>query len=107
MSGRGFKLHPLAAKDIIAIWEYIAQDNLTAAARVRQEIEDAIRGLVEFPMKGHKRADITSQPVRFWRVHQYLIAYAPERQPLWVIAVMHGRRNPRFITATLRDRKEM
>ena len=35
---------------------------------------------------------------------QYLIAYAPDEKPLWVVAVFHGRRNPRLMAAILRDR---
>jgi len=31
----------------------------------------------------------------------YLIAYAPEEKPLWVVAVMHGRRSPRLMAAIL------
>ena len=32
-------------------------------------------------------------------------AYAPEELPLWVIAVMHGRRSPRVMAAILRSRE--
>jgi hypothetical protein len=28
-------------------------------------------------------------------VREYLIAYAPKEKPIWVVAVMHGRRSPR------------
>lgn len=49
---QGFVLHPLAAKDITEIWRYIANDNAQAARRVRQDILDAIRGLVSFPQQG-------------------------------------------------------
>ena len=38
------------------------------------------------------------------RVYDYLIAYAPDESPLWVIGVIHERRNPRLIGALLRDR---
>ncbi len=48
-----------------------------------------------FPGVGHTRPDLTSRPMRFILVHDSLIAYAPETKPLWVIAVIHGRRNPR------------
>ena len=34
----GFKLSPEALSDIEEIWEYIANDNLDAADRVRDEI---------------------------------------------------------------------
>jgi plasmid stabilization system protein ParE len=46
---RGFELHPQAAEDITGIWEFIAEDNLAAAGRVREEILHAIRQLVAFP----------------------------------------------------------
>ena len=38
-------------------------------------------------------------------VRDYLIAYAPDEKPLWVIAVMHGRRNPRLMAAILKGRE--
>jgi plasmid stabilization system protein ParE len=96
---RGFALHPLAAQDITGIWEYIAEDNPRAARRVREEIHSAIRDLVPVPRRGHRRADLTSRPMRFILVGEYLIAYAPDEKPLWVVAVMHGRRSPRVMAA--------
>lgn len=104
-AGLGFDLHPLAAQDITDIWEFIAADNALAAQRVREEILNAIRRLVAFPHQGHERPDLTSRPLRFSLVHEYLIAYAPEETPLWVVAVLHGRRSPRLMAAILRDRK--
>jgi toxin ParE1/3/4 len=100
-----FALHPLAAQDITQIWEYIAADSPLAAGRVREEIHAAIRGVIAFPHRGHTRADLTSRPVRFIRVRDYLIAYAPDKKPLWVIAVMHGRRNPDVLAAILKSRR--
>ncbi len=104
-AGRGFDLHPLAAQDITDIWTYIADDSPQAARRVREEILAAIRALVQFPNVGHKRPDLTSRPLRFIVVREYLIAYAPDEKPLWVVAVMHGRRNPRVMAAILRGRE--
>lgn len=104
--GGEFELHPEAAQDITDLWEYIASDSPQAARRVREEILDAIRSLVTFPHLGHSRPDLTSRPLRFKRVRDYLIAYAPEESPLWVIAVMHGRRSPRVMAAILRGREE-
>jgi plasmid stabilization system protein ParE len=102
---RGFALHPLAARDITEIWEYIAADNRQAAQRMRQEIRAAIRALVPFPYRGHTRRDLTSLPLRFILVREYLIAYAPDEKPLWVIAVIHGRRSPQVMAAILRSRE--
>ena len=76
-----------------------------AADRVREEIFGAIRALVPFPGQGHRRPDLTSRPLRFILVREYLIAYAPEEKPLWVVAVMHGRRSPRVMAAILRGRE--
>src|ERR1700738_1714691 len=101
----GYDFHPEARRDLDEIWEYIAADNLDAADRVITEILDAIRALVPFPNRGHRRTDLTSRPLRFIRVRDYLIAYAPDEKPLWVLAVMHGRRNPRVLAAILRSRE--
>jgi plasmid stabilization system protein ParE len=102
---QGFELHPGAASDITSIWEFIAEDNPRAAGRVREDILDAIRRLVPLPRQGHQRTDLTSRPLRFRIVRNYLIAYAPEEKPLLVIAVLHGRRSPRVIAAILQRRK--
>jgi len=101
----GFALHPLAARGIIEIWEYIAADNPLAARKVREAIQNAIRALVPLPQQGHRRPDLTSRPVRFIVVGDYLIAYAPDESPLWILAVIHGRRSPRIMAAILRDRE--
>lgn len=100
-----FVLHPEANSDLDEVWEYIAAENLDAADRVRQDLYQAITGLVSFPHKGHRRADLTSRPLRFLRVRDYLIAYAPEVQPLLVVAILHGRRNPRLMASLIEDRR--
>jgi plasmid stabilization system protein ParE len=69
------------------------------------EILAAIRALVPSPYQGHRRTDLTSRPLRFINVREYLIAYAPDQKPLWVVAIIHGRRSPRVIAAILRDRE--
>jgi plasmid stabilization system protein ParE len=102
---QGFDLHPGAAQDITEIWEFIAEDSPLAARRVREEILDAIRRLAPFPHQGHMRTDLTSRPLRFQIVRDYLIAYAPDEKPIVVIAVLHGQRNPRVMAAILSGRK--
>ena len=99
-----FGLHPEAYADVDEIWEYIAADNLDAADRVIQEVYKAIHSLASFPYQGHERPDLTKRPLRFQTVRDYLVAYAPEEKPLVVVAVLHGRRNPRVIAAALNRR---
>ena len=101
----GYDFHPRAVNDLDEIWGFIAADSLDAADGMIGEILAAIEALVAFPDRGHKRPDLTSRPLRFTMVADYLIAYAPEEKPLWVIAAMHGRRNPRIMAAILRSRE--
>jgi toxin ParE1/3/4 len=100
-----FELHPGAANDITEIWEFISKDNPSAATRFREHLLEAIRKLATFPNQGHRRLDLTSETLRFQAIRDYLIAYAPDQKPPVVVAVIHGRRNPRVIAATLRGRE--
>lgn len=104
MSSR-FVLHPEAARDIEEIWDFIAQDSLSAASRVRDELYRAIRETARFPNSGHRRPDLSSRPLRFRVVRNHLIAYAPEEKPMLVVAVVDGRRSPRVIAPMLRSRE--
>lgn len=79
----GYVLHPEAYSDVDDIWEFIAQDNLNAADRVREDIYKAIGRLVPFPHQGHRRPDLTSRPLRFITVRDYLLAYAPDESRCW------------------------
>lgn len=101
----GYALHLEAYADLDDIRHYIAQESPDAADRVMSVIFDTLRGLVPFPHQGHRRPDLTSRPLRFILVREYLIADAPDENPLWVVAVMHARRNPRIMAAILRGRE--
>jgi plasmid stabilization system protein ParE len=102
----GYAFHPDAFADLNEIWEYIGQDNIDAADRVLAEIHGVLRTLAASPRIGHRRPDLTSQPLRFHvACDEYLIAYAPDETPIWVVGILHGRRNPRLIAAVLRERR--
>ena len=102
----GYAFHPDAFADLDDIWEYIAQDNVEAADRVLAEIHSTLTLLAGSPQIGHRRPDLTTRPLRFQVARdEYLIAYAPDEKPLWVVAVLHGRRNPRLMAAILRERE--
>jgi antitoxin ParD1/3/4 len=96
----GYVLTPLAKADIFDIWAYIADHSQDAADRVEQAIFDACAFLAETPMSGHSRPDLTARPLRFWtlsRYPNYVIVYRPEKAPLQIVAVMHGKRDVRRI----------
>ena len=100
----GYALHPEAFQDLDDIRDAIAQQRPDAADRIISDIFDILRELVPFPHMGHRRPALSERPLRFIAVREYLIAYAPEEKPLWVVAVLHGRRNPRVMAAILRSR---
>jgi plasmid stabilization system protein ParE len=103
----GYDFHPEAFRDLDAIGEFIAEDNPDAADKVIADILAAVDALVPFPHQGHRRTDLTSRPLRFWLVRDYLIAYAPDEKPLWVVAIIHSSRSPRVMAAILRDRENL
>ena len=92
-------------QDITEIWQFVAEDNPPVATRFREDILEAIRRLAAFPHQGHKRPDLTTRPLRFQANRDYLIVYAPEEKPFVIVAVIHGRRNPRIMAAILRRRE--
>jgi antitoxin ParD1/3/4 len=84
---------PEARLDLLQIWEYIACDNLDAADRVVEEIQQAVSMLASNPGAGHLRRDLTSKPVRFWPLYSYLIIYNPEARPLEIVRILSGYRD--------------
>lgn len=102
---KDYAFHPEAFDDLDEIWEHIAADDIDAADRVVADIFDVIRSLPAFPDRGHRRSDLSAGPLRFVHAFDYLIAYAPDEDPVWIIAILHGRRNPRVLAAILRDRE--
>ena|SRR5688572_5693105 len=100
-----YAFHPEAFADLDEIWEYIAGDNIDAADRVLADIHSTLTALAASPRIGHRRPDLTERPLRFHVArNEYLVAYAPDVKPLWIVAVLHGRRSPRLMAAVLRDR---
>jgi antitoxin ParD1/3/4/toxin ParE1/3/4 len=87
-----YELHPDALIDLDEIWDFIASDNRDAADRVIGDILAIINALVPFTRQGYRRPDLTSRPLRFTNTRGYLIAYALDQKPLWVLAVIYGRR---------------
>jgi antitoxin ParD1/3/4/toxin ParE1/3/4 len=100
-----YVFHPEAFDDLDQIYEYIGSINPSAADCLLDELFATFDLLPLFPHLGHRRPDLTSQPQRFKVVRSYLIAYAPELKPLWIVEVIDGRRSPRVIAAMLRGRE--
>jgi plasmid stabilization system protein ParE len=91
---KDYQLSPEARDDLQEIWVYIAGDNPAAADKLEAEIYKACEVLTENPHMGHKRTDLTDEPVLFWPVRgHYLVIYQPETRPLMIARILHGARD--------------
>jgi plasmid stabilization system protein ParE len=91
---KGYELSLEARDDLQEIWVYIASDNPIAADKLEEEIYAACELLSKNPRVGHKRLDLTDEPVRFWPIRgQYLVIYLPDTEPLKIVRILHGARD--------------
>ncbi len=97
-----YVLSPVACQDLTEIWDYYAMKigNVDLADRIRNELFQAFDDLVKTPGMGHYRSDLSAEPLRFWRVRDYLVIYRCEKRPLQIVRVLHGKRDVEII---LRD----
>lgn len=92
----GYELSPEALADLQEIWVYIAGDNPAAADELEADIYQACELLARNPRLGHKRPDLTDEPVLFWPVRgQYLVIYQRATQPLKIARILHAARDVR------------
>lgn len=89
----GYVFTPQARKDLISIWEYIAQERAGVADRVVGEIRKAASALAEMPGMGRLREDLADEPLRIWPAYSYLLIYRPETRPLQIIRIVSGYRD--------------
>jgi plasmid stabilization system protein ParE len=91
-----YALSAEAEQDLQEIRAYYLQ-KVGAGARVALHVGRRIIAAFEFlaatPGAGHTRADLTSEPVKFWQVFSYLIVYDPAMRPLGIARVLHSRRD--------------
>jgi plasmid stabilization system protein ParE len=89
-----YELSPEARDDLQEIWMWIAQDNPGAADELEADIYSACEQLAQNPHLGHKRPDLTDEPVLFWIVRkQYLVVYVPDKTSLKIVRILHSARD--------------
>ena len=88
-----YALSARARSDLKQIWNYIADDNIDAADKVRDEIKSNLQKLARMPFIGHRRTDVKNPAYLFWVVYSYLIVYRPETKPLQIVRIIHGARD--------------
>lgn len=102
----GYRLHQKAREDLDRIWRYLAEEATPATAnKLEDEFFHTFALLATQPGMGFQRPNLTSRPLRFRIMREYLIAYAAEHHPLFIVAVIHGRRHPRTIARILAGRQ--
>lgn len=90
----GYELSDEARADLQEIWVYIAKDNPAAADTLEADIYEACELLAKNPRLGHKRPDLTDEPVLFWPVRgHYLVIYQRESKPLKIVRFLHAARD--------------
>jgi antitoxin ParD1/3/4/toxin ParE1/3/4 len=86
-----YRLSPEAQGDLTDIKHYLMGEGGARLARyVLAEIRSALQFLAANPGAGHRRDDLTDEPVRFWPVFSYLIVYDPATKPTGVARILHA-----------------
>jgi plasmid stabilization system protein ParE len=88
-----FILTPRAKQDVNDIWDYIANEDIEAADRVLDALDNAMIKLAKNPGLGHWREELTDKRHRFLLVYSYLIVYRHATKPLQIIRVLHAARD--------------
>jgi plasmid stabilization system protein ParE len=78
----------------LQIWNYLVdQASIDVADRVIGDIYDGFEKIGKSPGVGHLREDLTGLPVRFLRVHRYMVVYAVDERPIGIVRILHGARD--------------
>jgi len=91
----GFILASAAKSDLVEIWSYYAIEvgDVDLADRMRDEIFDGFRAIAKNPGIGHLRRDLADEPLKFWRVRNYLIIYRSKARAVQIVRILHGARD--------------
>jgi toxin ParE1/3/4 len=83
---------PLAALDVLDIWDHIADDNVAAADRWVDELDAAFSRLATQPMMGRARPELAPD-LRSFPFGRYVIYYVPLSDGIDVVRVLHSARD--------------
>ncbi|GGA64168.1 hypothetical protein GCM10011507_14740 [Edaphobacter acidisoli] len=88
-----YRLTPVARRDLIGIWQYIARDSVRYADRVEEAIYRSCANAAAMPLIGKERTDLTHKRLRFLPAlpyANYVVVYDPQSAPLSVVRILHG-----------------
>ena len=62
--------------------------------QVLRDVLGAAATVAHTPGVGHRRAEIRRPDLRVWIVHAYLIVYRWDVDPIEIVRIVHGARDP-------------
>ena len=83
---------PEANSDLDNIYHYIAEDNVHAADRLVNKVEDVLGALSQHPEMGRSREELFPD-LRCFPVSSYIIFYRPLEDGVEVARVLHASRD--------------
>ncbi len=86
----GLEWHPLARADLLAIVDYISDDNVNAAQRLKDEIEAKADSLREHP-KLYRIGRVPGTREMLVRSN-YVVIYRENAQVVTILRVLHAAR---------------
>lgn len=85
-----------ADADLISLWNYIAQESVSSADKLLSKIEEKSLLYAQNPRLGRLRPEIQPE-LRSFAVSPYVVFYTPIEDGIYIIRVLHGRRDVRAI----------
>lgn len=83
---------PLAALDILDIWDHIADDDMVAADRWVDELDSSFGRLATQPLMGRARPELAPD-LRSFPFQRYVISYLPLPDGIDVVRELHSARD--------------
>lgn len=83
---------PLAAADILDIWNHIAEDSLEQADRWIDRLDEKLNLIATQPLMGRARHELAGD-LRSFPFGRYVIFYVPIEGGIDVVRVLHSARD--------------
>jgi toxin ParE1/3/4 len=80
---------PLANRDLVEIWGYIAEDNEAAADRLLERVDAVLRMWSQRPKAGRERPELVPG-LRSFPVGNYILFYIPLPNGIELVRVLSG-----------------
>jgi toxin ParE1/3/4 len=83
---------PLAALDILDIWDHIAEDSIEQADRWVERLDEKFKLIATQPLMGRARDELAAN-LRSFPFGRYVIFYEPIGDGIDVVRVLHSARD--------------